>query len=227
MMLSTMKQEFEKKVFTDAEGRTLPYRFLKPERCDPRQKYPLALFLHGAGEKGEDNERQITNGAEQFASPEVRETYPCFVAVPQCPEHHWWTDAAVMRMLFGLLESIGREYAVDPGRVYITGVSMGGFGTWEAIERHPDYFAAAVPVCGGGNPADAARIRNVPVWVFHGAADRVVDVAYSREMVEALKAAGGSPRYTEYPGVGHASWNRVYKDPGMYSWLFGQRRHQS
>jgi predicted peptidase len=171
--------------------------------------------LHGAGEKGNDNTRQVANGVEQFASEKIRAAYPAFVVVPQCPSHEWWADFTEeptdpMRLTFTLLSYLQQEFAIDENRIYITGVSMGGFGTWDAITRKPDYFAAAVPVCGGGDIRKADRIVHIPIWAFHGANDTIVDVTYSREMIDALRREGGSPRYTEYPGVGHASWDHVY-----------------
>jgi predicted peptidase len=222
-------KEFTREVFRDDRGRTLPYRLLQPPRRAPGTAYPLVLFLHGAGEKGDDNERQLTNGVEQFALPDNRKKYPCFVAAPQCPRHQWWGSgdgglAEPMELAFGLLAALEREYPVDPRRRYITGISMGGFGTWDALAARPDYFAAAIPVCGGGEPAHAGRYVNLPLWVFHGARDQVVDVQYSRIMVDALQRAGGAPKYTEYPQGRHDVWNTVYRDPAVLAWLFAQLR---
>jgi predicted peptidase len=224
----------EKKLYTDPKGKTLPYRLLKPDPCDPRKKYPLVLFLHGAGERGNDNEKQLIHGAPEFAKEENRRKYPCFLTVPQCPEGQRWADWSAkklaarptepLRRVMELLQQVEEEYPIDSGRIYVTGLSMGGFGTFDLIERHPERFAAAVPVCGGGDVSAAAKIAHIPIWLFHGARDKAVPVARSRAMVEALKRAGGQPRYTEYLTVGHESWVPAYKDQKMFAWLFAQKK---
>lgn len=229
--VNTSAAAFEKREFRDVNGHMLPYRLLVPRSYDPAERYPMVLFLHGAGEKGSDNVRQVTNGVEHFADRRNRERYSCFVVVPQCPENEWWSGrngelSKPLRLAFGILSSLQEEFSVDAHRRYITGISMGGFGTWDAIAHRPGFFAAAVPVCGGGDADTANRMVHIPLWVFHGARDPIVPVQYSRTMVAALRAAGGTPRYTEYPGVGHASWNLVYTDPEMYAWLFAQRKEQ-
>jgi len=121
-------------------------------------------------------------------------------------------------------EALEREFSIDSKRLYITGLSMGGYGTWDALSRWPEKFAAAVPICGGGDPAYARRMKDVPIWAFHGDEDKAVKVQRSREMIEALKAAGATPKYTEYAGVGHDSWTRTYSDPALFKWLFAQSR---
>jgi predicted peptidase len=129
-----------------------------------------------------------------------------------------------MRLLLELIPALRKEYGIDPKRIYVTGLSMGGFGTWDLIARKPDWFAAAAPVCGGADEATAATISKIPVWAFHGDQDGAVKPSRSRNMVEALKKAGGEPKYTEYKGVGHDSWNPAYKDPELMKWLFRQKR---
>lgn len=225
---------FEKKVYADAQGHKLPYRLLKPEPIDPAAKYPLVLFLHGAGERGADNEKQLKHGAREFAKAENRKKYPCFVIAPQCPENDRWADWSAkslppeplppMRLVIELLKQAQAEHPIEPRRVYVTGLSMGGFGTFDLIERHPDWFAAAAPICGGGDVSAAERIAKIPMWVFHGAKDKVVPVKLSQTMVEALKKAGGNPKYTEYPDAGHDSWTATYKDRELFAWLFAQKR---
>jgi predicted peptidase len=223
----------EKKTFTDADGKMLSYRLMKPENYDSKERYPLVVFLHGAGERGDDNEKQLIHGVPEFAKPENRKKYPCFLVAPQCPEKKSWAGFGKRvsrepseqgRLVLELIAALEKEYSIDTKRIYLTGLSMGGFGTWDLLARRPDLFAAAVPVCGGGDPETAAKIAQVPIWVFHGAKDGAVKVDRSREMVKALEAAGGHPKYTEYPDVGHDSWVPAYKDPEMMKWLFAQKK---
>jgi predicted peptidase len=222
----------EKKVFADGDAK-LQYRLLKPENYDAKQKYPLVIFLHGMGERGDDNNAQLLHGVAEFAKEENRKKYPCFLAAPQCPKTTTWSDfgkefkkepTEALRLMFGMISSLQKEYSIDDKRIYITGLSMGGFGTWDAISRKPDLFAAAVPVCGGGDVKNAETVAKVPLWIFHGAKDNAVPVERSRSMVEAIKKAGGDPKYTEYPNEGHASWVPAYKDADMMAWLFAQKK---
>jgi predicted peptidase len=228
----------EKRTFKDAKGMTLPYRLLTPENYDAKKPYPLVVFLHGAGERGNDNQAQLVHGVPEFVKPENRQKYPCFLIAPQCPAGKKWADvdwsgdshrlskepSEPGQLVLELIAALRKEFPIDAKRIYITGLSMGGYGTWDLISRHPDLFAAAVPVCGGGDEAQAARIAKLPIWVFHGAKDRAVKVERSRNMVSALKKAGGGPRYTEYPDVGHDSWVPAYRDAEMFAWLFAQKK---
>lgn len=229
----------EADAFTNEQGEVLAYSLLKPNACDPSKKYPLVLFLHGAGERGDDGQRHVkVNGCDKFACPEFMEKYPCFVLAPQCPidyrwvEVHWGDDSHVqpagpsvpMGIVLNLLDKFLAEFSIDQNRVYVMGISMGGFGTWDIIARRPDFFAAAVPICGGGDEGAAPRIAHIPIWAFHGDKDESVKVERSRNMISALKSAGGNPRYTEYPGMGHASWVPAFNDPGLFEWLFSQRK---
>jgi predicted peptidase len=234
------KSMLEKKTFTDAKDNTLSYRLLKPDNYDKKTKYPLVLFLHGAGECGKDNEAQLKHGVAEFATKENRKNYPCFLVAPQCPSVRGGGWAKIDfrakeikladkpsepgRLALELVDALQKEYSIDSKRIYVTGLSMGGYGTWDAICRHPDKFAAAVPVCGGGDLNQAEKIAKLPIWVFHGAKDGAVKVERSRDMVEAIKKAGGKPKYTEYPEVGHDSWVKAYKDGDMMKWLFAQKR---
>jgi predicted peptidase len=217
---------------------TLPYRTLAPGAIAPDEQYPLVIFLHGAGERGADNEKQLVHGMKDFASDEVRSKYPAFVIAPQCPTEMKWTDvdwsadkhsapsepSRPLAAVFALIDKLLAEQPIDRSRVYITGLSMGGYGTWDAVSRKPELFAAAAPICGGGDPLTVTRFKHVPLWAFHGSDDRAVRPERSREMIAALKAAGSDPKYTEYPGVGHDSWSRTYSNPEFYAWLFGQRK---
>jgi predicted peptidase len=230
------KAMLEKHTFKYNDGKTIPYRMLKPDNVDPDKKYPVVLFLHGAGERGNDNEKQLVHGVGEFAKAENRKKYPCFLVAPQCPKGQGWSDflakpgkeaekqAEPGAAVFDLICALSYSIPIDCDRIYITGLSMGGFGTWDLITRNPGYFAAAVPVCGGGDPKQAEKIAKIPIWAFHGGKDTLVKPERSREMVEALKKAGGKPKYTEYPDVGHNSWVKAYQDADMMKWLFEQKR---
>jgi predicted peptidase len=179
--------------------------------------WPLILFLHGAGECGTDLEKVKVHGPPKLV--QNKNDFPFIVLAPQSPKFGW-----SIRALDTLLESILNTYKVDKDRVYLTGLSMGGFGTWALAAAHPQNFAALVPICGGGKQAHVKRLKDLPIWVFHGARDRVVPVARSREMVEALRAVDSNVLYTEYPDAGHDSWTRTYDNPDLYKWLLKQRR---
>lgn len=210
---------------------TFRYRLLAPEKLEAGQKYPLILFLHGAGERGDDNIKQLTYLPEWMASPENRKKYPCFLIAPQCRPGRWWVArgedkmgvSEQMQVVEEILQEVEEKYPIDLTRVYLTGLSMGGFGCWNLAARHPDWFAAVVPICGGGDPADADKLAKLPIWAFHGADDKVVPPKLSQQMVEAVRSAGGKPKYTEFEGVGHDSWTPAYKEAGVLPWLFEQR----
>ena len=215
---------------------TLPYRLFKPAGYTPSKKYPLVLALHGVGEQGTDNTVQLT--AYQLATVWARDSnqakFPAFVAAPQCPKGGSWSPMGrpivgsqpsdPEKVAIEILDSLTKEFSLDTNRIYIAGLSLGGYGTWDLIMRYPDRFAAAVPICGWGDTAQAARIKTLPIWAFHGDADPTVPVAGSRNMIAAIKAKGGNPKYTEYPGVSHASWTPALKEPDLVSWVMSQRR---
>lgn len=229
------------------EGFTLPYRILSPE-IEESERYPLLLFLHGYGERGVENQRQLIHGGTSFADPAFRKRHNAIVVAPQCPDgvepgtddQRTWTRrldrespsqididqvatpqlAAAKALVDHLLES----QPVDPDRVYVCGLSMGGYATWELATRYPDYWAAATPICGAGDPSKADRLTTLPIWNFHGDADNVIPVERSREMIEAIKAAGGQPIHTEYEGVGHNSWTPTLESRHVWDWVFAQRR---
>lgn len=229
---------FEPRSYADQDGNVLNYRLLKPLEYDPTEKYPLVLFLHGAGERGDDNAAQLKHGMQDFCEPGRREKMKCYVLAPQCPKNQKWADvdwtqdhvalpdsiSTSLRLVFEVLDSMVEDAAIDKNRIYITGLSMGGYGTWDAIYRRPDFFAAALPICGGADPKTAEKIKHIPIWCFHGDKDRAVRVQFSRDMIDALKKAEGEPKYTEYPGVGHDSWTRTYANPEVHEWLFSKRR---
>ncbi|WP_295234234.1 alpha/beta hydrolase fold domain-containing protein [Sediminibacterium sp.] len=232
---------FEKKSFAFAPDKNLPYRILYPENYDRNKKYPLIMVLHGAGERGNDNEKQLTHGSKMFLSPENRTQYPAIVVFPQCPSNSYWSNSTIDRTknpierVFNyndtsswplaasseLVKKIAEEESVDKGRIYITGLSMGGMGTFEAVYRNPNLFAAAAPICGGGNDSlYNSSIKNTSFRVFHGDADVVVNVDLSRKMVARLKELKVPVEYIEYKGVNHNSWDNAFAEPSFMSWLF-------
>lgn len=239
--------QYEKKEFA-RHGATLLYRVLYPLNYDKQKKYPLVMFLHGAGERGNNNESQLQHGGELFLRDSIRKNYPAIVIFPQCPKDSGWAyvefkfDQATNKVLFTfpfreeptvagglvkeLMDSLVQNGRVDNKRLYIAGLSMGGFGTFNMLARYPDYFAAAIPICGGGDTALAKRFaQNLPLWVFHGDADPIVNVEYSRSYVRALHALGATPRYTEYPGVGHNSWDNAFVEKDLLHWLFFNKKN--
>ncbi len=198
----------------------MPYRLYDPRESDKSTaRYPLVLFLHGAGERGTDNRAQLVHGVRDFLASRSQSRRPCFVLAPQCPRGRYWNIAQFLE----LTRDVIAKHPIDVDRVYVTGLSMGGYGTWHALAEAPGLFAAAAPVCGGGPVEAAAKMADVPIWAFHGDADRVVPARKSREMIEAVTAAGGTPKYTEYPGVRHNSWSRTYSNEAVHEWLFTQQ----
>jgi predicted peptidase len=186
----------------------LPDDYGKDDRA-----WPLVLFLHGAGERGTDLELVKKHGPPRLIAE--GKSFPFIMAAPQCPPDQWWSDD----MLAGLLDRIEEQYRVDRTRVYVTGLSMGGFGTWRLAVNNPNRFAAILPVCGGGDVSTVCTIKHVPAWVFHGAKDPVVPVAESQKMVDRLKSCGGDVTLTVYPEAGHDSWTETYNNPEVYEWL--------
>lgn len=235
---------YEYKTFETA-GNVLPYRILFPENYDKTKKYPLILLLHGGGERGTDNEKQLVHGARLFLRKDIRQKFPAIVVVPQCPGDAYWASAKIDRTVNPfkidldysgdaqwplaaaneLVAKLADEESVDKSRIYITGLSMGGMGTFESVYRYPDRYAAALPICGGGDTdAYDKRIRRTPFWIFHGSDDSVVDVQLSRDMVKKIKSAGAKVKYTEYPGVNHNSWDNAFAEPSFLEWMFAQKR---
>lgn len=202
-------------------GKERGYVVYVPRNYDPSKKWPLIVFLHGAGERGDDGliQSDVGLGRAIRTNPE---RFPCVVVMPQCPSKVWW-DGALDDVEASYKNTIA-EYSIDPSRVYLTGLSMGGFATWGYGAKHVDRYAALMPICGGGKPEDVAALTKVPIWAFHGAVDDVVKVDESRKMVEAVKAAGGKIKYTEYPTLNHNSWDATYGDAEAIKWLLSQKR---
>jgi sialate O-acetylesterase len=237
--------EWEKK-FTDfafrkveENGHVLPYRFYQPANLNPNKKYPLVLFFHGAGERGDDNRKQFL----RFPTVRFWETTPCYVLAPQCPvppkggpdgEAVWvqtgfgWPSHTMkakpswpMQLSMELLDSVIKQYHIDTARIYVTGLSMGGFATWEILQREGERFAAAVPVCGGADTSYASKMTNIPIWALHGDADSTVWPSRSIDIVKAIERSGGNKvKLTIYPGVGHGAWTPTYSNPEVWNWLF-------
>ncbi|MGN7783921.1 prolyl oligopeptidase family serine peptidase [Niabella sp. 22666] len=223
---------------------TLPYRLLLPEGYQKAKKYPLVIFLHGAGERGNDNEKQLTHGGALFVSAENRQKYPAIVVFPQCSQKSYWSNVKIagsgtnrvfeftnggtptfpMQLLLELMRDLDTRYGIKKQQVYVMGLSMGGMGTFELVNRMPETFAAAIPICGGANTATAANLKGTKWWVFHGGKDDVVLPRYSEEMVAAMKKNKVNVKFTLFPDANHNSWDATFAQPGLLKWLFSQSR---
>jgi predicted peptidase len=226
---------------------TTNYKVFIPKNWNKKKKWPVILFLHGAGERGSDNAAQTKVGLGP-AITRQQDNFPFVVVMPQCPTGRWWSEPEIYAIALRALDKTVKEFNGDKTRLYLTGLSMGGYGTWPIAAQNPDKFAALAVVCGGIRPparvpipesaarpnsesdpykATAQKISKTPVWVFHGAADPVVPVSESRKMVEALKAEGADVRYSEYEGVMHNSWDRAYAEPELFSWMLSHTAKSS
>jgi predicted peptidase len=210
-------QEFQKTITKNLSCKYL--LFLPDGYSKNKQGWPLILFLHGAGERGSDLKKVKVHGPPKIV--EKQKDFPFIVISPQCPEDDWWTDK--IEVLINLLDDIVARYNVDTDRVYLTGLSMGGYGSWALAAEYPQRFAAVAPICGGGNRIMAFRLKDVPVWAFHGAKDNVVPLKQSEEMVDAIKARGGDAELTVYPEAGHDSWTETYNNKQLYDWFLEHR----
>ncbi|MDR2863140.1 MAG: prolyl oligopeptidase family serine peptidase, partial [Puniceicoccales bacterium] len=226
-------EAFEAKTFTLKSGYKLQYRLLQPEKIEPGKKYPIVLFLHGMGERGDDNARQVRNGVERLALPELRSKYPCFVIVPQCPGNSFWGLAPErgnvvpnqpLNAAFALIDETLKKQPTDKQRVYVLGLSMGGMGTFNALQARPRFFAAAIPICGNGDASKAATYKQTAIWIFHGEKDTTVPPTGSKSIAEALKKAGAKPKLTLFPDVGHSAWIPALNSNETWDWLFAQKR---
>lgn len=247
-LLKTSAQDisqYQKHWFIE-KGDTLPYRLLLPKSYDPSKKYPLILMLHGAGERGNDNELQLVHGSKLFLQEQIRNNFPAIVVFPQCPASSFWSNVqfkidtvtksrefkflkggaptVAMRLLLGLLGDITDRYKLDKDQLYVGGLSMGGMGTFELVRRKPKMFAAAFPICGGANPETAKKLKKVNWWIFHGAKDNVVPVELSMTMAEALKQQKANVKLTIYPEANHNSWDPAFAEPDLMRWLFSHKK---
>lgn len=234
-------QTVEKSVYVSQQGDSLPYNLLTPQNPKAGRRYPLVIFLHGSGERGNDNKKQLLNGWQMWLNPVNRERYPAFVLFPQCPKDNGWAilDEAAMLSpdkapnvpetpaMTALHELLGRLLVrddIDTRRIYIMGLSMGGLGTFDMVSRYPDIFAAAIPICGAIHPARLAHATKTRWRIFHGDADPTVPVEASRMAYLALKAAGAKVEYIEFPGCQHDSWTYAFRQPDFMQWLFKQKK---
>lgn len=234
-----LNPEYSRHIFVDSSDKTLPYRMLAPESEKPGQKYPLLVFLHGSGEKGDDNEIQLVNGASQFSNPENRDKYPAYVIFPQCNDKFWTSridqtlfmpgsdtpeESRAEHAVMELIDSIASAYPVDTDRIYLSGISMGAIAAYDLACRHPEKFAAVVPICGGINPDRLPAAKNISFRIFHGSDDEEVPSICDREAYKALKSAGADVEYIEFPGLGHDCWNAAFNTPDFLPWIFARSR---
>jgi predicted peptidase len=232
--------KFKKEILIDGSD-TLKYRVLYPENFDATKKYPVVFFLHGSGERGNDNEKQLTHGSKMFLEDNFRDKYPAIIIFPQCKGNGYWSNVEIetintkrffnfikggaptkdMSLLLQLTEKIIQQPFADKSKIYVGGLSMGGMGTFEIIRRKPNTFAAAFAICGGDNIANVKKYKSVPLWIFHGGMDDVVNPQLSYAIYKELKNIGHEPKYTIYPKANHNSWDSAFAEPGLMDWLFG------
>ena len=243
LSMAAAAQERYAKCELMVDGDTLRYCALAPQKVEQDKSYPLVVFLHGAGERGEDNQAQLFHGSQQFLNPVNREKYPCYVVFPQCPSGKYGAyinrpnslipqemtiqeqPSAFVSQVHQLITKYLAEQRVDPSRVYVIGLSMGAMATYDMVIRYPELFAAAVPICGSVNPLRITEAVKHTKWsIYHGDADTTVPLDGSREAYRKLRAVGAEVKYTEFPGVAHGSWNPAFSTPDFMSWLFAQHR---
>jgi len=233
---------YEDEVFTKGKLQ-MPYRILLPKSYDANTAYPLLVFLHGSGERGNDNKLQLVHGAQLFLKEEFREKYPAIIVFPQCSKDDQWSNSIynasgvgdritfqekgkptrAMVALQKLIKKLFKTYKVERTQVYVGGLSMGGMGTFELVRRNPKMFAAAFPICGGAHPETAAKMTTPNWWVFHGDSDTVVPIQYSEQMVNALEKESAQVKFSAYPGIGHNSWDSAFEEPDLLPWLFSNK----
>lgn len=229
---------YEARSFTGSKNNTLQYRLFIPENYDPKKEYPLVLFHHGGGGTGDSNKRNLESACiREWILPEAQAKNPCFIVAPQFPakesksvQDGTFSMRGHIQTIHEVLDSLEKEFSIDTNREYVTGLSFGGECAWMSLMERPGRFAAGVPICAtdGYTSLTVAerteQVAQLPLWIFHGDADEVVPVEASRKMVKALRDSGGNPKYTEYPGVNHYSWDLAYRDPELVAWLFAQKR---
>ena len=234
---------FQKHLLIEGKD-TLPYRLLLPQNYDATKAYPLILFLHGSGERGSDNEAQLVHGASLFLKDSIRKDFPAIVVFPQCPATSYWsnvkfenkdgkrtfvfeekgTPTIALQMVMNLIDKLETAYKLDKERYYVGGLSMGGMGTFELVKRKPKMFAAAFPICGGGNTNTAKKLRRTDWWIFHGLKDDVVPPELSQAMAAALKKRGADVQLTLYPDANHNSWDAAFAEKNLLPWLFSNHK---
>ena len=235
---------YQKKLFTRGTD-SLPYRLLLPANYNAAKKYPLIIFLHGSGEKGTDNEKQLVHGADLFLRDSIRQKYPAIILFPQCIESSSWSNVNTwidtngkeqnifqtggkptvpLDLLQRLIKKVSKKYTVEKKQIYIGGLSMGGMGTFEIVYRNPGLFAAAFPMCGGADVSSAAKLTKTHWWVFHGANDDQVLPEFSQRIVNALQKINADVKYSLYPEANHNCWDSAFAEPGLLSWLFSQHK---
>jgi len=236
-------KKFDKGNFIDGKD-SISYRILFPENFDPQKKYPVLFFLHGSGERGSDNEKQLVNGGRLFLQEDIRRQFPAIVIFPQCKENSYWSNVNIvadsagkrifefpkggkptqaMKALLGMVDNILDKPYVDPAQVYVGGLSMGGMGTYELLRRKRKTFAAAFAICGGDNVANVRKYKKVPLWIFHGGKDDIVPAVFSTTVANQLKIIGTEVKFTLYPDANHNSWDSAFAEPQLLPWLFGHR----
>ncbi|HET8753299.1 MAG TPA: prolyl oligopeptidase family serine peptidase [Salinimicrobium sp.] len=244
-LLKAQEKELFKPAHFIHQGDTLNYRILFPKDFSEEKEYPLVLFLHGAGERGDDNESQLIHGSKPFLKNYKSGEHPAIVVIPQIPKDDFWVHADWVRengtsefifnyeekptpsmgLTIALIDSLVLKDFVEEDQVYVTGLSMGGMGTFDILSRRPETFAAAIPICGGGIPEEAEKYaENTAIWIFHGAKDKTVDPQHSINMAESIKKAGGNPKLTIYPNATHNSWDPAFAEPDLLDWLFSQKK---
>lgn len=236
---------YQKKVLIEGAD-TLPYMVLLPENFDANKSYPLILFLHSAGERGNDNEKQLIHGFNLFLEDSIRKNYPAIVVFPQCSESSFWSNIIIsvdsatnkrsfgfdpggepttaMKLLLALLPRLNIDYKLDKSRLYVVGLSMGGMGTFELVRRVPNTFASAFPICGGADTSTAKLLKPTAWWIFHGLRDNVVDPQFSKNMAAALKNNVTEGKLTLYPDANHNSWDSAFKEPDLFPWIFSHKK---
>jgi predicted peptidase len=197
---------------------TLPYLLYKPKAT--KSKLPLVMFLHGAGERGNDLELVKKHGIPKRIAQ--GQEFPFIAVSPQCPLNSWWPNE--LEALKRLLDEVIVKYPVNTKRIYLTGLSMGGYGTWYLAGMYPTLFAAIAPICGGGDFMLGRQLAKTPIWAFHGDKDSVVPLSESKRMIDIVKSAGGKPKFTVYKGVDHDSWTKTYDNPKLYEWLLSHKK---
>lgn len=237
--LKAQNELYQKRQFTYKE-KTLPYRILFPENYDRTKNYPLVVFLHGAGERGNDNEKQLVHGSWLFTNEQSRQKHPAIVIFPQCPSEGYWAPiterkdgfsypenapaTTPMQLLIRLISELEKKEAVDKSRIYVTGLSMGGMGTFDLITRYPRKFAAALPICGGVNVKRLKKIVRMPIRIYHGDADQIVSPEHSKNAYVELKASGAqNVELFMFPNVGHDSWTSAFAQDDFLNWMFSNK----